>query len=66
METMNFVASSASDLVVGRYYASFYMTALLIDDGSVKITGTLSAVTVLSGRQIKQPVLRIYFNKISV
>ena len=55
METVNFISSSAGELTVGRYYASFYMTLLLIDDGSMSVTGTVDVITVLSGGLIRSP-----------
>ena len=63
METVNFMASSAGNLVVGRYYASFYMTLLLIDDGSVSVTGMVDVTIVLSGGFIWSPALVHMFTK---
>ena len=53
METVHFISSSAGELTVGRYYAGFYMTLLLIDDGSVSVTGTVDVITVTSGGFIR-------------
>ena len=64
METVNIMASSAGNLVVGRYYASFYMTLLLTDDGSVSVTGPVDVTTVLSGGYIWSPALVYMFTKI--